>query len=119
MSRRAVFCLFLVLARSAAAYDSQCFRPSGEACESGPDAAQNRWLGPSAEHRLIWEHTRLLAGLPAAVSDPVTLDVFTGITVVSTGAGPVPSLAPVAFLGAANVRRRELTIGELAQLPDF
>jgi hypothetical protein len=116
---RAVILLVAAIASTAAAYDSQCSRADGSACESGPDAGHNRWLGPSAEHEIIWEHTRPLAGLPASVSAPVQLDVFTGSATVPTAAGALPTLTPAPFAAATRVRRRELTIGELAQLPDF
>jgi hypothetical protein len=119
MSRRVAVLLAVAIASSAGAYDSQCTRPNGTACESGPDAGHNRWLGPSAEHEIIWEHTRILAGLPATVSGTLTFDVFTSTDTVPTGAGLLPTLVPAPFIAARRVRQRQISIGELAQLPDF
>ena len=94
---------------------------SGSACapSAGPNTARNRWIGGLDEHRRIFETTRALAGLPASVSANLALRVFTSSTMVASGAAQIPSLTPVPFDRAQRATTRIVSIGELAQLPDF
>jgi len=108
----------LLLATSAGAWDSRCYK-AGVDCAPGPESARNRWIGPSDEHRALYEATRVLAGLPAAASAPFTLDTFTGDDPVNLNGQPAKSFAPVDFGGAMHVTPRTTTAGEFAQLPDF
>lgn len=117
----------------ALAWDSYCYRypdtsrpvaayadASQEVCApfAGPNVTRHRWIGPLDEHRQLFEKTREQAGLPAAISETFTLRVYTGPMSVQLGAsatGPtqIPAALPV------RVMERHLSIGELAQLPDF
>ncbi len=108
----------VLLATSAAAWDSRCY-VSGVDCKPGPEAARNRWIGPSDEHRVLLEATRVLAGLPADVSDSFTLTTFTGDSPVDVAGQSMTSIAPVDFANATRVTERDATVGEFAQLPDF
>ena len=67
--------VFTLVPLSAFAWDSVCFEPNGRACtpSAGPQTARHRWIGPSDEHRQLFEQTREQAGLPASVSMPTTL----------------------------------------------
>lgn len=126
---RALLVLLLALgAGRASAYDSKCYLPGQrDECHPGPETAQNRWKGPSDEHRQLWDKTVSLAGLPAldASSPPVagsefTLRIFAGDALVSSGTGtPLPSQTPVTFADAGRVQFRTMSVGEFAQLPDF
>lgn len=121
-----------LFARPAAAWDSYCYRyedaslaPEAyaslprELCTpfSGPNAARQRWIGPLDEHRQLFETTRELAGLPPALSQTLTLRVFTGAAPVQVGTATAPSLIPTAEV--ERVQTRHVSIAELAQLPDF
>lgn len=109
--------LILLWAVPVGAFDSNCTIPGGEQCRPGPETAQNSWVGPSDEHRLLWESTRELAGLPPEVSFPFELKVFTdGSLVAGT---TLDSMRPVPFRDARDVKVRSKTIGEFAQLPNF
>src|SRR5206468_10065895 len=87
--------------------------------ESGPQTARQRWVGPSDEHRQMFEVALAKAGLPAAFSLTTVLTEYTGSTPVAVGGVQLPSLAPVAFESATRAQPRPFTPGELAQLPDF
>lgn len=113
--------LFSLAPLSALAWDSVCFEPNGRACSpsAGPQTARHRWIGPSDEHRQLFEQTREQAGLPASVSMPTTLTLFTSSSSVAIGGTMTPTLQPSAFEQATRERTRTFTIAELAQLPDF
>ncbi len=130
---RALLLLLAGAATPALAWESTChvyadptLEPSayagmqGAVCAlPGPQAARNRWIGGLDEHRLLWEKTRELAGLPAAVSATVTLPVFTSDAPLTVGAQTLTALTPVAFDAALRQQARAFSIGELAQLPDW
>lgn len=120
MSARAAVLLAL-LPLTALAWDSVCFEPSGRACtpSAGPNTARHRWAGPSDEHRQLFEQSREQAGLPAALSQPTTLTVFTSSSSVEVGGVMVPTLQPAPFEQATRQQTRTLAVPELAQLPDF
>ncbi len=120
MSSRLVV-LFSVLPLRALAWDSVCFEAGGRACSpsAGPQTARQRWIGPSDEHRQLFEQTREQAGLPAALSMPQTLDVFTTSATVDIAGTPQPTLRPASFEQTTRTRTRTFTIAELSQLPDF
>ncbi|MCU0697440.1 MAG: hypothetical protein MUC96_13015 [Myxococcaceae bacterium] len=105
----------------ALAWDSVCFERPGRACTpfAGPQTARNRWVGPSDEHRQLFEQTREKAGLPFSVSAEQTLTVFTSAGTVDIGGRPAFTLQPSALDEVARVRRRTFTVAELSQLPDF
>lgn len=119
----------VLLAGVAQAYDSKCYvHDDVEApdparaepdCAEGPQAARQRWIGVLDEHRQFFESSRVLAGLPADLSEAVTLRVFTGSDPVDVAGSEEDSLVPVAFWDAERVQTRTYTAGELAQLPDF
>lgn len=113
--------VFVLMPLSAFAWDSVCFEPNGRACTpfAGPQTARHRWIGPSDEHRQLFEQTREQAGLPASVSMPTTLTVFTSSSSVAIGGVMTPTLQPASFEQATRERTRTFTIAELAQLPDF
>jgi hypothetical protein len=113
--------LFALLPVSALAWDSVCFEPNSRACtpSAGPNTARHRWLGPSDEHRQLFDETRAQAGLPASVSLPTTLTVFTSSSSVDIGGVMMPTLQPSKFEGATRERTRTFTVAELSQLPDF
>ncbi|MBK7863516.1 MAG: hypothetical protein IPJ65_33920 [Archangiaceae bacterium] len=113
--------LLLLTASPALAWESVCIDAQGRPCApaAGPNTARNRWLGPLDEHRQLWDLTRLKAGLPAAVANAITLDVYTASASVQVGAALAPTLAPAPFESATRKRQRTFTIAELAQLPDF
>jgi hypothetical protein len=94
---------------------------SGPYCSpsAGPNTARHRWIGNLDEHRRIFETTRERAGLPDSVSANVTLRVFASSAMVASGSALVPSIRPVAFDRAERVATRVVSVGELAQLPDF
>src|SRR5262249_28988482 len=89
----------------------------------GPESARNRWIGPSDEHRQLWERTVELAGVPSSVVlalNDFTLDVFAADDVVGVGTGQsIPTVTPLAFGDAERLRSRTMSAGEFAQLPDF
>lgn len=113
--------LLLLLSAPAFAWESVCYDAQGRACSpsAGPSTARQRWIGNLDEHRALWETTRAKAGLPAAVSDPFTLTVFTSSATVPVGAVMQPTLQPVAMDAVTRSSTRTFTVGELAQLPDF
>lgn len=113
--------LLLLLAAPALAWESVCYDAQGKACvpAAGPSTARQRWIGNLDEHRQLWETTRARAGLPAAVSEPFTLSVFTSSSLVPVGPVMLPSFLPVAPEAATRTATRTFTVGELAQLPDF
>lgn len=136
VSRRAssacVIVVLLLCASPAWAWESICKKyvdPSLEVSaltnpqpcepEAGPSTARNRWVGPLDEHRLLFEKTRELAGIPAAVSATQHLRVFTSSGVIPLGTASGTSLFPVDFATAERAQTRAFAIGELAQLPDF
>jgi hypothetical protein len=110
-----------LLPAGALAWESVCYDSAARPCSpsAGPNTARNRWIGNLDEHRQLWEATRQKAGLPAAVSDPLTLTVFTGSGTVQIGSATAPTLQPAAFSDATRTATRTVTAGELAQLPDF
>lgn len=120
MSARLVV-LACVAPLSALAWDSVCYDANGRACSpsAGPQTARQRWVGPSDEHRQLFELTREQAGLPASVSQPVTLSVWTSSSSVDLGGVMAPTLSPAPFDQATRERARTFTVAELAQLPDF
>lgn len=120
MSSR-LLAVFTLVPLSALAWDSVCFEPNGRACTpfAGPQTARHRWIGPSDEHRQLFEQTREQAGLPASVSMPTTLTVFTSSSSVAIGGVMSPTLQPAPFEQATRERTRTFTIAELSQLPDF
>lgn len=83
---------------------------------TGVATARERWVGTYDEHRQLWEATMAKAGLPASLSSTTPLQVFTTSEQLDAG---VPTLVPSAFDAATRMRFRQLTVGELAQLPDF
>lgn len=87
--------------------------PQGEA------TARERWVGGFDEHRQLWEATREKAGLPAALSSTTPLQVFTTNATVMVGGQAAPTLLPAPFDAASRMRFRQVTVGELTQLPDF
>ena len=124
----------LLLSSPALAYESVCFQypdsskettqldPSTRmACNpgAGPNTARHRWVGPLDEHRELFERSRVAAGLPAAVSATVALDVYTSDATVAIGGAQAGTLVPSAFAQSRRKRTRHLAIGELAQLPDY
>lgn len=113
--------LVVLLPLPALAWDSVCYEPGGRSCTpfAGPQTARNRWVGPSDEHRQLFEQTRAQAGLPLAVSDPQTLTVFTSSATVDIGGTPAPTLQPAPFEQTTRTQARTFTVPELAQLPDF
>jgi hypothetical protein len=117
---RGVVLALLLVAGSVQAYDSRCY-VDGQACHDGPQAARNRWIGPSDEHRQLWETTVNRSGVPfsLAVGD-FTLDVFAADDVVAEGTGlSIPTVTPVAFGDAERLHPRTMSAAEFAQLPDF
>ncbi|GMU61730.1 MAG: hypothetical protein AMXMBFR34_34930 [Myxococcaceae bacterium] len=131
--RRALIAVVLCAAPAARAWESACSvfanpaqDPSAlksqdaEACRpTGLDTARHRWIGRYDEHRLLFEATRELAGLPAALSATTPLQVFTTSDTVAVDGGVTPTLIPSAFEAATRMRFRQVTPGELAQLPDY
>ncbi len=117
---RGVALALLVVASTAGAYDSRCYVGT-EACHDGPQAARNRWIGPSDEHRQLWEATVARSGVRADLaSNDFTLDVFAADDVVAEGTGQsIPTLTPVAFDDAERAHPRTMSAAEFAQLPDF
>src|SRR5262245_19130735 len=119
---RGVALALLLVAGTAQAYDSRCY-VGGAPCHDGPESARNRWIGPSDEHRQLWERTVELAGVPSSVVlalNDFTLDVFAADDVVGVGTGQsIPTVTPVAFGDAERLRSRTMSAGEFAQLPDF
>lgn len=118
----------LLISAPAFAYESVCFQyadPSKNPAQltapvpcnpsSGPNTARHRWVGPLDEHRVLFERAREAAGIPAAVTDTVALETFTSDTKTSVGG----SYIPVPFAAAKRNLTRYLSVGELAQLPDF
>ncbi|MEW5738347.1 MAG: hypothetical protein AB1938_05445 [Myxococcota bacterium] len=92
----------------------------GNACQpNGLDTARARWVGRYDEHRVLWEVTREKAGLPVATSLTTPLQVFTSSQQLSVDGGVVSTLVPAAFEEATRMRFRQVTAGELAQLPDY
>ncbi|MDX2012407.1 MAG: hypothetical protein SFW67_19580 [Myxococcaceae bacterium] len=118
--RAALFALALAPSL-ALAWDSVCFERPGRACTpfAGPQTARNRWVGPSDEHRQLFEQTREKAGLPFSVSAEQSLTIFTSASTVDITGQAAFTLQPSALDEVARVRRRTFTVGELAQLPDF
>jgi hypothetical protein len=122
---------FVLGACHAWAYDSECYLPGtqNDTCHAGPETAQNRWKGPSDEHRQLWERTVRLAGLPALdptvgptplASSEFTLRIFTADALVAGGTGTaLPTQTPVRFADTERLQFRTMSIGEFAQLPDF
>ena len=121
MIRAAV--LVLALAATARAYDSRCYLPGGAECAPGPQAARNRWIGVSDEHRQLWLRTLDVAGLTPLVAgeaeDQFDLDVFTDNVPVDVAGASMPTYDPLPFVDAQLVQRRTTSPGEFAQLPDF
>src|SRR5205823_7264058 len=120
---RAITLGLLLVSAIAGAYDSRCY-VAGEACHDGPQAARNRWIGQSDEHRRLWVETFNLSGVRSVTMAPVddfTLEVFAADDVVAEGTGrSIPTLTPVAFDQAERVHDdRTMSPGEFAQLPDF
>jgi len=101
------------------AFDSRCLLFDGSECAAGPQTAHNRWRSAAGEHRLLWNATAEMVGLPNKLRGEVSVSVFTGSDEVVTAQGRFPSLRPVAFEAATQIRVRAWEIGELAQLPDF
>lgn len=131
--RRALVLAALVSSSAAYAWESACSayaNPAQEtsmlkgtdapACQpSGLDTARQRWVGRFDEHRQLFEATRVLAGLPADVSSTTALPVFTTSEGAAVDGGVVATLIPSAFDAATRVRYRQVTAGELSQLPDY
>ncbi len=125
--------VMVALATPALAWESTCyvyadgtlepasyFNAPGAACAlAGPQTARGRWVGGLDEHRQLWERTREAAGLPAAVSATLRLRVFTSSTPLQVGTQTLTSLQPVPFQQATREQVRAISIGELAQLPDW
>lgn len=131
---RPLFLAALVAAPAAWGWESTCYTYADKSLEAsayaglstsycfpeaGPNTARQRWVGGLDEHRLIWERTRVLAGLPEEVSRTWKLRVFTSANQVSAGAQTATSLLPAPFEQATRAQERALSVGELAQLPDF
>ncbi|MBL8951596.1 MAG: hypothetical protein JNK82_12515, partial [Myxococcaceae bacterium] len=118
---RALTVVLLLASSQAFAWESVCYDAQGRACSpsAGPRTARERWVGRLDEHRQLWETTREKAGLPASVSAPFTLNVFTSVAQVPAGPVMVPTLMPARFDEATRSAARTFTVGELAQLPDF
>jgi len=125
---RGLVLVLVLVAGRASAYDSKCYLPGthNDECHAGPETAQNRWKGPSDEHRQLWEKTVALAGLPGSGSSPpiagseFTLRIFTNDALVAAGTGTdLPSQTPVTFADTQRVQFRTMSVGEFAQLPDF
>jgi hypothetical protein len=111
----------LVLSASPArAYDSVCLTAAGEDCPPGPATARERWLGRrdahSDEHRLLFDFTRMFAGLPLALSQDFTIEVFTEGRPLPGG---LSSLEPAPFSSVGAVERRTRALAEFAELPDL
>jgi hypothetical protein len=131
--RRALLVATVMLAPAAWAWESACsvFADSAqepEALESSKGApcapqggatARERWVGTYDEHRQLWEATREQAGLPAALFSTRALSVFTSSQTVSVNGQARPTLVPSPFDVATRVQVRQVTTGELTQLPDF
>ena len=87
--------------------------------------ARGRWIGPSSEHYFLWRDAMIASGLPASLRANVHIRQFTSGGTLSRLSHPVclsracPSYDPVDFTAAEAVVDRTLSIGELAQLPDF
>jgi hypothetical protein len=118
--RRHLMFGFMLVASVAQAYDSRCY-VGAEACHDGPQAARNRWIGPSDEHRQLWQTTVNRSGvLFRLAAGDFMLDVFAAADVVPDGAGhSIPTLTPVPFDQAARSHMRTMSAAEFAQLPDF
>lgn len=114
------------------AWESVCFEyadPNAEPgaltnpspCEpaAGPNTARQRWVGALDEHRSLWEETRERAGIPAALSGTMQLQVFTSSAVIPSGGESLPTLVPAPFTMVERAQTRAFSVGELAQLPDF
>lgn len=108
----------LLLGSPALAYDSRCYI-AGEECKAGPQAARGRWVGPSDEHRQIFEASMDFAGLPEETRVPLDLEVYTDGTRVDVGGAPGPSLIPAPPSTLTERQDRLPTVAEFAQLPDF
>lgn len=115
---RAAWVLVVLLVGPAFGFDSVCFVETGSPCKPGPQAARSRWLGPSDEHRALFEFTRIFGGLPADVSRDFTLPVFTSDEPVAVDGQTEPSLEPVNFFDAVLVKDRVMSVPEFAELPD-
>ncbi len=117
----AALAVALLAAAPAFAWESVCYDAQGRYCSpsAGPRTARERWVGNLDEHRQLWETTREKAGLPATVSSPFTLTVYTSSATVPAGAAMLPTLTPAGFEVATRSAVRTFTVGELAQLPDF
>ena len=126
---RRAWLLLLLVASRAGAWDSRCYLAAPvpdpavrgglrAECAPGPETARNRWIGPSDEHRALLEFGRIFAHLPRAVSEDVTLEVFTGDGTLEVSGQSTGSLQPEGFATAKRVQDRTITVQELAQLPD-
>lgn len=104
----------LTLSSSALAYDSiACGPPDVRSDCEGLEAARTPWF--SSEHALIWKRTRVLAGLPAAVDEPFTVETATlGVPADDDW----QSLLPAPLDLAERIEPRQLEIAVFAQLPD-
>lgn len=93
----------------------------GQPCdpEAGPNTARQRLVGPLDEHRALWEETRVRAGLPDTVSRTLRLPVFTSNVTIPIGGQEVPRLVPVPFTHVEREQLRSISLGELAELPDY
>jgi hypothetical protein len=116
--RRVLAMILLVAASRAGAWDSRCYVGNAGECKPGPEAARNRWIGPSDEHRALLEFGRIFGGLPGAVSEDAPLEVFTGDTTVDVAGQSGESFQPVDFALTTRVQDRTMSVPELAQLPD-
>ena len=132
--RRTLALALLLVAAPAGAWESTCYTYGNADLEpwqytsmarsycyppAGPRTARERWIGGLDAHRALWERTRELAGLPATVSTNMRLRVFTSSATVEVDGQQLPTLVPAAFQDATRAQSRTVSVGELAQLPDF
>lgn len=140
MSWRAIIIILglTIITGRAYAWDSMCYvHPpgigfpdadfAGTPCTPGPgtmrsadpDRPRSRWVGSLDEHRQIWEKARAMGGLPNDLSEVIRYRVYTSKNTITVDGDSVYSLVPVDFKTTRRVQTREITIGELAQIPDF
>lgn len=132
---QAALTLTLALApRVALAFDSHCYvrsatdlEPAGYSegeesneCPPGPMAARHRWVGTLDEHRQFLTEAFARVGLPDALLRTQRLRVYTPAASYPVGAATIQTLRPAWPWNTVEVAAtRNISLGELAQLPDF